>query len=100
MNKICQLSVAQKKLGEKEMPDIYCSACRKSTQHKVIMRRCESQPVETLTGKVLSFTQLMAKFVSGEHYYEMEPQYFCRRCNHRAIGEVVSHPTRQTSAIM
>ncbi len=54
------------------MPDIYCAACRKSTQHKVIMKRCEPQSVESLTGKMVSFTQLMAKFVSGEHYYEME----------------------------
>lgn len=80
------------------MPEVYCAACKKSTQHKVIMKRCEAQGDETLTGKVLSFTQLMAKFVSGEHYYEMEPQYYCRSCNHRAIGEVVAHPTRRTSA--
>ncbi|ASI94313.1 hypothetical protein DA096_00890 [Vibrio rotiferianus] len=82
------------------MPDIYCSACRRATQHKVIMKRCESDQIETLTGKVVSFTQLMAKFVTGEHYYEMEPQYYCRCCNHRAIGEVIQHPARQTSAIM
>ncbi len=82
------------------MPQIYCAACRKSTQHKVIMRRCDAQPDETFTGKVLIFTQLMAKFVSGQHYYEMEPQYYCRCCNHRAIGEVISHPTRQTSAMV
>ncbi|EJG1181413.1 hypothetical protein CGJ34_10180 [Vibrio parahaemolyticus] len=82
------------------MPDIYCSACRKSTQHKVIMKRCEPQSVDTLTGKVVSFTQLMAKFVSGEHYYEMEPQYFCRCCNHRAIGEMVPHPARHVSAAL
>ncbi len=80
------------------MPDMYCPACRKSTQHKVIMRRCEARTDETITGKVMIFTQLMAKFVSGEHYLEMEPQYYCRCCNHRAIGEIVSHRTNQTSA--
>jgi ribosomal protein L44E len=88
------------KTGRGVMPDIYCSACRRATQHKVIMKRCESDQIETLTGKVVSFTQLMAKFVTGEHYYEMEPQYYCRCCNHRAIGEVIQHPARQTSAIM
>lgn len=82
------------------MPEMYCSACRKLTQHKVVMKRCEPQVGETLTGKVVSFTQLMAKFVSGEHYYEMEPHYYCRCCNHRAIGEVVSHPTRRRSAVV
>ncbi|ABU74978.1 hypothetical protein M892_27475 [Vibrio campbellii ATCC BAA-1116] len=50
------------------MPDIYCSACRRATQHKVIMKRCEPEQIQTLTGKVVSFTQLMAKFVTGEHY--------------------------------
>ncbi|MDF2153099.1 hypothetical protein [Vibrio sp. CAU 1672] len=81
------------------MPDIYCSACKKSTQHKVIMKRCEPQ-VDTLTGKVVSFTQLMAKFMTGNHYYEMEPQYYCRCCNHRALGEIVPLPVQQHSTVL
>ncbi|MFH4666118.1 hypothetical protein WMQ48_15515 [Vibrio cidicii] len=74
------------------MPEIYCSACKKTTAHKVIMCRCESQPVESFTGRILSFTQLMAKFVSGEHYYEMEPQHFCRYCNQKNIAPVKKIP--------
>ncbi len=62
------------------MPNIYCTTCKRDTAHKVIMRRCD-KPVETLGEKIVSFTQVMAKFVSGDHYYEMEQQYICRCCN-------------------
>ncbi len=67
------------------MPDLYCSCCRKITPHKMVMKRCCSHDDESFTGKLVNITHMMANFVSGNHYYKLEPQYFCRHCNQRNI---------------
>lgn len=81
------------------MPDIYCSACKKTTAHKVIMRRCQIQQSDTLSSRLQSFTQWMSKFVSGEHYYQMEPQHFCRYCNQQNIAALKSHTSHMIQPI-
>ncbi|EGQ8021233.1 hypothetical protein FWP56_07045 [Vibrio vulnificus] len=72
------------------MPEIYCSACKKTTAHKVVMRRCQVEQSDTFSSRLHSFTQLMTKFVSGDHYYHMEPQHFCRYCNTQNTATVKS----------
>ncbi|NOH95894.1 hypothetical protein [Vibrio sp. 99-70-13A1] len=62
------------------MPDLYCKACKRTTLHKSVMRRCELE-ADTLPGRM---QQWAAKFFSGECYYEMERQHFCRTCNCRS----------------
>ncbi|CAV25213.1 hypothetical protein AB4453_13155 [Vibrio atlanticus] len=61
------------------MPDLYCKGCKKTTLHKSIMKRCESEP-ETTSGRMMQWT---SKLFSGNLYYDMETQHFCRTCNCR-----------------
>lgn len=50
------------------MPEAYCNCCRKTTPHKVVMRRCQTEPTTGWQG----FQQFMAALMHGEHYYKME----------------------------
>ncbi len=61
------------------MPEAHCSCCRKSTQHKVVMRRSVKGPASSWQAVQYFFSML----VQGEHYYKMEKQMFCRECNHQ-----------------
>lgn len=61
------------------MPEAFCNCCRKTTQHKVVMRRCTA---ESSWQAVHAF---FAKILNGEHYYPMEQQMFCRECNHKLV---------------
>ncbi|MFG0770962.1 hypothetical protein ACF8PD_03805 [Vibrio plantisponsor] len=63
------------------MPEAFCNCCRKTTQHKVVMRRCSSE-AETSWQAVHAF---LSKIFNGEHYYPMEQQMFCRECNHKLV---------------
>jgi hypothetical protein len=45
------------------------------------MRR--SEETTTFTQK---FTKMLGQIASGKHYYEMEPQNYCRVCNSQHIG--------------
>ncbi|EIO3967536.1 hypothetical protein LQK33_000292 [Vibrio vulnificus] len=81
------------------MPQIYCSACKKTTAHKVVMRRCQGEQSDTFASRLNSFTQLMTKFVSGDHYYQMEPQHFCRYCNTHNTATVKSLSPRMVQPI-
>nr|WP_165313366.1 hypothetical protein [Vibrio ziniensis]QIH43690.1 hypothetical protein G5S32_17020 [Vibrio ziniensis] len=63
------------------MPEAFCNCCRKPTQHKVVMRRC-SQESESSWQVVHAF---FSKLLSGEHYYQMEQQMYCRECNHKLV---------------
>lgn len=76
------------------MPDMYCPVCDKKTAHKVIMTRCHSVEETSLVQKIWSMTSNMAKCISGQHYYQLEPQCFCRVCNHaKSIGEPHQAPS-------
>ncbi|WP_394246476.1 hypothetical protein [Vibrio profundi] len=72
------------------MPDLYCKACKKTTLHKSIMKRCEIEP-EDFSGRLSVMQQLVSKFVSGKHYYDMECQHFCRTCNCKAEEKGLEH---------
>ena len=63
------------------MPDIHCTACKKVTPHKSLMRRSQEAP-STFTQKCAHFITHVAK---GKHYYHMESQHFCRGCNSQNI---------------
>ncbi|WP_429750552.1 hypothetical protein [Vibrio minamisatsumaniensis] len=43
------------------------------------MKRCELEP-ETASGRMMQWT---SKLFSGNLYYDMETQHFCRTCNCR-----------------
>ncbi|QSA20288.1 hypothetical protein JTI77_18165 [Vibrio furnissii] len=62
------------------MPEAYCNCCRKTTPHKVVMRRSQAEPTTGWQG----FQQFMAALMHGEHYYKMEKQGFCRVCNQQS----------------
>ncbi|KAB0465814.1 hypothetical protein F0241_01225 [Vibrio kanaloae] len=62
------------------MPDLYCKGCKKTTPHKSVMKRCESEP-ETVSGRMMQWT---SKLFSGNLHYNMETQHFCRTCNCRS----------------
>lgn len=79
------------------MPDMYCPVCDKKTAHKVIMTRCHAVEDVSLVQRIWSMTSTVAKCISGQHYYQLEPQCFCRVCNHaKMIGE--SHTPSSPSA--
>lgn len=59
------------------MPDLFCKNCKAMTPHKSLMRRCQDSP-SSITKK---FTQFFTHVAKGNHYYDMETQYFCRGCN-------------------
>lgn len=59
------------------MSKAYCTCCRKETPHKVVMKRCQTEPCSTWQ-TVQRFFALIAQ---GEAYYKMEKQGFCRVCN-------------------
>lgn len=59
------------------MPDLYCSACKRTTAHKSIMCRNQVIPDSTIGQLFSSISQIFR----GNHYYEMEAQIFCRECN-------------------
>lgn len=63
------------------MPDLYCSACKKTTAHKTIM--CKNQAVPDST--IGQFFNSLGQIFRGNHYYEMEAQLFCRECNSQHI---------------
>ncbi|ENM5794498.1 hypothetical protein [Vibrio mimicus] len=58
------------------MPKAYCCCCGKQTAHKMVMKRVQTQP-EGWQG----FQQFLTMLMQGQHYYQMEQQYFCRVCN-------------------
>ncbi len=58
------------------MPEAFCTCCRKTTPHKVVMRRATDS--ESSWHAVQSF---LSKLFSGDHYYPLEQQMFCRACN-------------------
>ncbi|ENM5729671.1 hypothetical protein CW613_001201 [Vibrio mimicus] len=58
------------------MPKAYCRCCGKQTAHKMVMKRVQTQP-EGWQG----FQQFLTMLMQGQHYYQMEQQYFCRACN-------------------
>lgn len=62
------------------MPKAYCNCCHKQTPHKVVMKRCQTEPCSTWQG-VQKFLSLVFQ---GEAYYKMEKQGFCRVCNHQS----------------
>nr|WP_117232952.1 hypothetical protein [Vibrio maerlii] len=73
------------------MPDTYCKACKRVTAHKAVMKRCMTQEVgNSVFTKLQSFTQFMSLFANGEHYYKMEPQFYCRVCNQHSKDEQLS----------
>ena len=59
------------------MPELFCKSCKSVTPHKSLMRRSQEAP-SSFTQK---FTQFFSHVAKGNHYYEMEPAYFCRDCN-------------------
>lgn len=67
------------------MPDIFCKNCKTMTPHKSLMRRRQEAP-SSLTQK---FTQFFTHVAKGNHYYDMEPNYFCRSCNCQNIKQEV-----------
>lgn len=76
------------------MPDFYCSACRKTTAHKSIMRKNQQAPESTLGQIFSSIGQIMR----GSHYYEMETLYFCRYCNTQHIEQNVELTSKGLSS--
>jgi|GEM_PF-903336 len=64
------------------MPKVYCEACNKKTDHKAIMRKTPPQ-CTTFWEKFTHANQSVFQFLSGEHYYNMERQLYCRVCNHQ-----------------
>ncbi|MGL4380192.1 MAG: hypothetical protein ACRCTB_03755 [Vibrio sp.] len=58
------------------MPKAYCRCCGKQTAHKALMKRVQDQP-DGWQG----FQQFLTMLIHGQHYYQMEKQYFCRVCN-------------------
>ncbi|WP_246225521.1 hypothetical protein [Vibrio agarilyticus] len=71
------------------MAKVYCSMCKKHTPHKVVMRRCKPE-VTSVTAQLSHFAHMVGKFVSGTHYYDMEPQHFCRCCNQQTQNVALS----------
>nr|WP_167515611.1 hypothetical protein [Vibrio taketomensis] len=63
------------------MPQMYCDCCHKTTAHKVLLKRCDSEKVSL----VRSFVSFFATVLQGDHYVKMEKQYYCRGCNHQSI---------------
>ncbi len=61
------------------MPEAYCNCCRKTTPHKVVMRRSSTEPNSGWQG----LQYFLSMLVKGEHYYKMEKQMYCRVCNHQ-----------------
>lgn len=59
------------------MPDLYCSACKRTTTHKTIMRKNQVESESSIGQLFNSIGQIFR----GNHYYEMEAQLFCRECN-------------------
>ncbi|WP_428772591.1 hypothetical protein [Vibrio sp.] len=62
------------------MPKAYCPCCRRTTAHKVVMKRHAAQRDSLLSGMQNLFNALL----HGDHYMKMEKQCFCRECNSRA----------------
>ncbi|MGL5430780.1 MAG: hypothetical protein ACRC9S_08640 [Vibrio sp.] len=63
----------------------YCYCCGKQTAHKALMKRVQ-EPPEGWQG----FQQFLSMLLQGQHYYQMEKQYFCRVCNQQN-ERIVSH---------
>lgn len=59
------------------MPDLYCSACKRTTAHKSIMCRNEVVPDSSIG----QFFNSIGQIFRGNHYCEMKAQLFCRECN-------------------
>ncbi|USD67024.1 hypothetical protein [Vibrio sp. SCSIO 43136] len=74
------------------MPKVYCEVCDKVTDHKEVMRKSQTQ-CTTLLEKIQNANQLVFKFLSGEHYYEMERHLYCRTCNCQNVPEPNIKPT-------
>jgi ribosomal protein L44E len=60
-----------------EMPTNYCTACKKDTAHKAVMRRSHNDN----SSIVQNFQMLMSQLVNGSGYYKLERQLYCRVCN-------------------
>lgn len=69
------------------MPQAYCSCCHKTTPHKVIMGRCQSEPCSSWH----SVLQVFSLIFHGEHYYKMEKQCYCRICNTQSTVSNVNY---------
>ncbi|NOI66789.1 hypothetical protein F0227_11185 [Vibrio sp. 99-8-1] len=65
------------------MPDIFCDNCKKMTPHKSLMCRRQDVP----SSIVQKFSQFFSHVAKGNHYYDMEPRYFCRGCNSQNIKQ-------------
>ncbi|GAL35396.1 MULTISPECIES: hypothetical protein [Vibrio] len=59
------------------MPTNYCTACKKDTAHKAVMRRSHNDN----SSIVQNFQMLMSQLVNGSGYYKLERQLYCRVCN-------------------
>lgn len=59
------------------MPDLFCSACKRTTAHKTIMCKNQAVPDSTIGQLFSSIGQIFR----GNHYYDMEAKLFCRDCN-------------------
>lgn len=62
------------------MPEAYCHCCGKVTAHKVVMERSRNRQISGWQ----TLQQLVSLILKGEHYYQLEQQYYCRVCNHRS----------------
>ncbi|NVD08832.1 hypothetical protein FCU94_18450 [Vibrio sp. JPW-9-11-11] len=59
------------------MPYMHCDCCHKTTDHKIVMKRCEVQHDSVMKSMACFFSTLF----QGAHYVKMEKQAFCRVCN-------------------
>ncbi|KII76273.1 hypothetical protein [Vibrio renipiscarius] len=75
------------------MRKIHCECCQKYTAHKAIMVRTDNQH-DTL---FQSFSRFISAVIQGDHYVNMEQQYYCRTCNHQSEGRVVSLPNAKAA---
>ncbi|HDM8223165.1 TPA: hypothetical protein P0E24_005102 [Vibrio campbellii] len=67
------------------MPIKFCSDCNKSTQHKQVMKRNNTQQ-QNISGKTARLMVLVSRCFTGNHYHELTPQFYCRTCNQHFQG--------------